>query len=255
MSDHSGANQNEIWRHHSRYRANDMAVPVLPAQQRTPVVEAMRRWMNGERIPSIADQFAMFGSQYRNHIAEMFDSLRNGRERVYASLDLTTQMMRERDLFVAEFGFAVPSSESIELLLAHSPILEIGAGSGSWAKLLRDRGADVIATDPILEQYPFRHARYSVILPLQGKTAVRRWHDRTVFCAWPSLNGTWLRQAARAMRPGRKLFVVHEDACAEDSTWDYISSAFRPIANHELLGWNHMHDRFEGWVKLGSRGA
>ncbi len=212
-----------------------------------PVSTEMRRWLNGGRVLSLVEQFEKFGPQYRDHLTQMRrrDSPR--------TMESTVKTMRERDLFIAEFGFAVPSAEVIDLMLGHSPLIEIGAGCGSWSKLLKDRGADIIATDPKREQYAFDHGRYMPIMPLQGKTAVRRWPDRNVLCAWPSLNETWLRQAARAMRPGRILFFVHEDACAEETTWDYVATAFRQIAHHELLSWHFMHDRFEAWVKQGRR--
>jgi hypothetical protein len=44
-------------------------------------------------------------------------------------------------------GFAVPCEAAIAALLAHSPLLELGAGTGYWASLLRARGADVLAVD------------------------------------------------------------------------------------------------------------
>ena len=207
-----------------------------------PVSTEMRRWLNGDRVLSLAEQFKKFGPQYRDH-------LHGRRDSPFNTMESTVQTLRERDLFIAEFGFAVPSREVIDLMLGYSPLIEIGAGSGAWSKLLKDRGAHIIATDPKREQYAFDHGRYIPLMPLQGKTAVRRWPDRNVLCVWPSLNETWLRQAARAMRPGRILFVVREDTCAEDSTWNYIAGAFRQIASHELLSWHFMHDRFEAWVK------
>jgi hypothetical protein len=122
----------------------------------------------------------------------------------------------ERDRFICEFGFAVPAREALDWLAKYSPLLEIGAGSGAWAKLLAMRGADIIATDPGIESFSFGGERvrwetkYHPVLPLEGKTAVRRWPTRNVFCGWPSLSQTWLRLAARAMTPGRALYAVSE---------------------------------------------
>jgi hypothetical protein len=46
------------------------------------------------------------------------------------------------------FGFAVPNDAALDALAALSPLLEVGAGVGYWAALLRaTRGADVLATD------------------------------------------------------------------------------------------------------------
>jgi hypothetical protein len=124
------------------------------------------------------------------------------------------------------------------------------------------RGADIIATDPAVERFTFDEVRFSweqtyhPIAPLAGKTAVRRWPERNVFCCWPSLRQTWLRQAARAMLPGRALIVVREDATADGRTWDYVKYAFKPVAIGaggddwiELPNWHYLHDHLEVWIK------
>ena len=45
------------------------------------------------------------------------------------------------------FAFAVPNDAALDALASLSPLLEVGAGTGYWAALLRRRGADVVATD------------------------------------------------------------------------------------------------------------
>lgn len=211
--------------------------------ERGPVLAAMRAWMGGAKVLPISEQIRSFGSAYRSYRALW--SIGNH--------DLIDEhkIHKERNLFIREFGFAVPCAEAIDAMVKAGPLIEIGAGSGAWTHLIRAHGGDVIATDPILEQFAFKHGAWAEPLALQGKTAVRRWPERNVLCSWPSLNQTWLRQAARAMRPGRTLFVVREDATAEDSTWEYVESAFRHVDYLELISWQFCHDRFEVWRKLG----
>src|SRR4051794_33637665 len=45
------------------------------------------------------------------------------------------------------YAHAVPTSEALQALIELGPLLEIGAGAGYWARLVRDLGGDVIATD------------------------------------------------------------------------------------------------------------
>src|SRR3954471_21819338 len=45
------------------------------------------------------------------------------------------------------YSFAIPSNEVLAALRALGPLVEVGAGAGYWARLLRDLGADVVATD------------------------------------------------------------------------------------------------------------
>lgn len=46
-----------------------------------------------------------------------------------------------------EFAYAVPSHDALAILSSLSPVVEIGAGTGYWASLLRARGATVYAYD------------------------------------------------------------------------------------------------------------
>ena len=67
------------------------------------------------------------------------------------------QHLAARDCLVHRYAFAVPDAVAVQALVqfARLPgddrvgrgIVEIGAGSGYWARLLADRGADVLAYD------------------------------------------------------------------------------------------------------------
>lgn len=52
-----------------------------------------------------------------------------------------------RDWLARLFAFAVPNAAALNELAALSPIVEIGAGTGYWASLLRSKGVDVVAYD------------------------------------------------------------------------------------------------------------
>jgi len=57
------------------------------------------------------------------------------------------QWFGKRGDLVEEYGWAIPNEEAIEHIADLSPIVEIGAGKGYWARLLREVGATVIAYD------------------------------------------------------------------------------------------------------------
>ena len=60
-----------------------------------------------------------------------------------ATLDLAE---RRREL-ASLFSWAVPNARALEVLAAHAPLVECGAGMGYWSALLRARGIDVLAYD------------------------------------------------------------------------------------------------------------
>lgn len=240
---------------------------------RQPTVEAMRRWIAGEPIMSLEQQIEAWGEHYRSYrrtwptakgAQEALDATmreipaegaaRGARKALDAIHNMNHLMRVEREALIREFGFALPNAEAIELLRRYAPLIKIGADSGAWARLLRDRGIEIVVTDPRIgecqlwaEDRIYCHG----IIELQGKTAVRRWPDRNVFCSWPSLRETWLRQAARAMRPGRVLLAVVSDQGADERTWNYIEANFGEVAELELIGYHWDHDRLVAWKKRG----
>ena len=193
-------------------------------------------------MPPLADFLSAFGEDFQNY---------RGHWKLSA-MERHLAMAVARPRVIHEIGFSIPCAEALDALAKHAPLIEVGAGAAAWSALAAIRQIDIIATDPALEKFLFSVGQKFPVLPLQAKTAVRRFPDRNVFCSWPSLNKTWLRQCARAMRPGRTLLVVREDATAEDSTWHYIESAFREIGSIELPCWPGMHDHLEIWKKRGS---
>ena len=44
-------------------------------------------------------------------------------------------------------GYAVPNDVALEVLAAHAPLVEVGAGTGYWAAVLQQRGVDILAFD------------------------------------------------------------------------------------------------------------
>jgi hypothetical protein len=54
---------------------------------------------------------------------------------------------RRREL-AARFAWAIPAPAALAAVAEAGPLVETGAGTGYWAALLRELGADVVATDP-----------------------------------------------------------------------------------------------------------
>jgi hypothetical protein len=213
-------------------------------------IEAMRAWVEGlEPVPSFAEFIAEFGNFYRRTglRAEERDIFRS----LLAHRDIEKHALRElvlgieRSFFIGMFGFAVPTAEALDALSKHAPVLEIGAGCGAWARLLANRGVDVIATDPGAEECG---VKWAPVEPLDAVSAINQWPERNVLCSWPTLGEDWLMDAARLMRPGQTLFTVHEEATATEQSWAYIELNFTREATLDLPVFKTL-DRFEIWRK------
>lgn len=46
-----------------------------------------------------------------------------------------------------KYAWAIPDERALQILASFSPLIEIGAGRGYWARLLRDQGVNILAFD------------------------------------------------------------------------------------------------------------
>lgn len=118
----------------------------------------------------------------------------------------------------SRYGFAIPSEDALDLIAAQSPggVVELGAGTGYWARLLADRGVDVVAYDlaPPPSQDNRWFAGQTPWFPVEpgDEGVVARHADRTLLLVWPARNETWAADAAVAhlANGGQRLVYVGE---------------------------------------------
>lgn len=213
------------------------------------LITNMHKWLNGEPVPPF-DEFNM-----RDYLHGLRDYLHGSINAQWADRVISaTEIRRE---FIKEFGFCIPCREALDVCTSLAPLVEVGAGSGYWTKLLSVRGVDCIATDPAIlypvKQFNIPIGKFVVPRPLYGKTAVRQYPNRNVLMVWPNYNETWARQCAKAIRVGRTLITVTESyggCCADDSFFGVLEQCFVQTNEIELPVFDGIHDRIEVWRKL-----
>jgi hypothetical protein len=88
-----------------------------------------------------------------------------------------------------KYAWAIPNNVALTALAGLSPIVEVGAGTGYWASLLTEHGADVLAYDIVLpgEENHWHSDATNLWHPIQvGPSEVAGEHpDRTLFLSWP----------------------------------------------------------------------
>ncbi len=123
--------------------------------------------------------------------------------------------------------WAIPTDELIQHLSSTtSKIIEVGAGTGYWAKLLNDAGVDVIAYDlnPAFpgslenDEFPYIKLFYEV-LEADAKVA-GKYPDRSLLLVWPPYKTSMAFDALIAYGDagGQDLIYVGEmNGCTADS--------------------------------------
>ena len=137
------------------------------------------------------------------------------------------------------FSFSIPSFEALQTIIEFQPILEIGAGSGFWAALLKKNNCGIIATTIDDENHPFSK-KFTEIEYLKAIDAVKKYPDRTVLCNWPSAD-TW----AEEVLPHIKRLIISGEPCstATDIFHDTLAEEFKEIKRCSLPQWLMINDR------------
>eukprot|EP01062_Namystynia_karyoxenos_P047900 TRINITY_DN36320_c0_g1_i1.p2 TRINITY_DN36320_c0_g1~~TRINITY_DN36320_c0_g1_i1.p2 ORF type:complete len:251 (+),score=74.55 TRINITY_DN36320_c0_g1_i1:73-825(+) len=136
--------------------------------------------------------------------------------------DVLARQTYVRHLFVSLYAFAVPTPAAAAACAACGPLLEVGAGSGFWARALRRGGCDVVAADsgewkrgaeasPLLR---FRRA-WSEVEEQGAAEAAAAHPDRVLLFVWAYPGAQWAAEALRRSR-AQRCVVVGDPACSAD---------------------------------------
>lgn len=158
----------------------------------------------------------------------------------------------QRQRLIARYGYAVPDEWALDVIAAHAPIVELGAGAGYWAALLRARSVDVVALDAapptattgVAELGP----RWTTVLSGDA-TALGEYPDRTLLLCWPPLDDPMAHRAL-ACYPGNTIIYVGEGrggCCADETFFAALESGWRLTDAHAIPTWPMISDRLEVW--------
>jgi hypothetical protein len=167
------------------------------------------------------------------------------------------------------YSWAVPDEPALAVIARYSPngVVEIGAGGGYWAMLLRERGVDVVAYDPDPEatgEHTWHSGRRWSEVLRGDHTAVIGHPDRTLFLCWPNYDMSWTDQVIDLFEGdtvvyvgegsggctgtdrmhallGEQTYCPHWDD--EPCTCDPVQAKFQHVETVEIPQWWGMHDR------------
>lgn len=124
--------------------------------------------------------------------------------------DRAIEVLRRREELVEEYAWAIPNHEAIATIADHAPVLEVGAGRGYWAALVRghlDDADAVVATEPNTR---WNEAWATVLLDLEAVDAVETFGEgRTLLLGWPPYDDPMAADALEAY-PGDTVIYVGE---------------------------------------------
>jgi len=149
----------------------------------------------------------------------------------------------------SKYSFAIPDEGALNIIAKYGPILELGAGTGYWASLLKDRGVDIIATNPPgftlknKQHYNFNENYINTEL-IDNDSALEKYPDRNLFLCWPSYDEDWAYKALLNFK-GDYLIYIGEDqggCTADDDFFKELHSNWIGIRYYDIPQWPGIHD-------------
>jgi len=160
-----------------------------------------------------------------------------------------------RNELVQRYAWSIPSPRAIEALVSRGPIVEVFAGTGSWASLIKKAGGDIIATDslPGRNHWCKVEEPYTDISQLDAVKAAKMYPERMLFMSWPPMNEAAYR-CLRAYR-GTRLAYIGEDAGGCTATDDFFAELEDPRWLLEetirIPQWFGLHDTLDFYRRIG----
>ncbi len=163
-----------------------------------------------------------------------------------------------RDRLAAEYAWAIPTEGVVRKLAELSPICDLGCGTGYWAKLLRDVGAEVLAVDlnPPLEGD--NHWHHQEVGILRRPTSLQHFVDivkgdaatfdvpseHTLMLCWPPWGDPMAARALARYRGARVIYIGEsaKGCTGDDAFHAMLDKQWDLVARHEIPQWNGLHD-------------
>jgi hypothetical protein len=144
---------------------------------------------------------------------------------------------KQRNTMVNKYAWAIPCDEAIEELVKLSPLVEIGAGTGYWAKLVKEAGGTIICYDIKPPELVWHDVNQC------GTEAAERKLD-TLFLCWPPYDDTMAHDCLKLYK-GNKLVYIGEGygGCTGCNLFhELLNNEWILVKRIYLPQWNGIHD-------------
>lgn len=149
-----------------------------------------------------------------------------------------------REKCVTKYSFAIPNAKAIDTICKYSPIVEIGAGTGYWAKLIKQAGGVIKAYDSF-EWEDIKVGRYFPVLEGSYEKLETVSKDHTLFLCWSPYAEPLAYNCVKSFK-GKYLIDVGEGigGCTGDDAYHkYVAENFEEVEEVEIPRWEGIHDR------------
>jgi len=161
-------------------------------------------------------------------------------------LDLVRSKQGRRENLVGKYAWAIPDDTAIETIVSYNPIVEVGAGSGYWANLLREAGVEIHAYDGFTKQFGYSETSTWTEVVRGGPEVLVDYPDPwTLLLIWPPYSDPFGMDCL-INYPGSTLIYVGEGngGCTGDDYFHTaLKSTFKLVYRYtDLPSWPYISD-------------
>jgi hypothetical protein len=148
---------------------------------------------------------------------------------------------------IGKYAFAVPCRAALEEISKYSPLIEIGAGTGYWAYLLKQMGVDILPVDCLEEKENWKHIfeldiKYTNIIEGDENT-ILQYPERNLFLCWPPYNDPMAANCLRNFKGEYVVYVGEHGGCTGDQLFeDMLEVHYEIITTIDIPKWEGVHD-------------
>jgi hypothetical protein len=171
------------------------------------------------------------------------------RARFKTQSDWRSRMYHHRDRLVYKYSWAIPTARVITKVARLGPIVEIGAGAGYWARLIREAGGDIVAYDtypPNQRNNGYCDSSKTTYHPvLQGGPEKALEHpDRALMLCWPPYQNNMASTSLKNYAGDTLIYIGEpEGGCTADRKFfEELKRSWRQVGRCSLPQWYHMYD-------------
>jgi hypothetical protein len=162
----------------------------------------------------------------------------------------------------SRFAWTVTDPDTVAFVVEHAGprVIDPLAGSGYWAWLLRQHGADVAASDlnppgeNTKNQWHRGETTHTEVVAADAVDAVTvLGDDRVLLLSWPPYDDPIGANALAAYLGPRVIYIGEGESgcCGDDDMCSAIRTGWHEVAEHRPVQWYGMHD----YVTVYERGA
>ena len=137
-----------------------------------------------------------------------------------------------RHRFAINFAWAIPNRDAIEsiyIACGRNKILEICAGNGLWAALLRLRGCKIIATDTFSSHGVIEENNFMQVEKLSAEESVKKYKFPVLMICMPPFDDEFANDALIAFKGNILIYIGNETrrkSTATDSFYDSLEKGW-----------------------------